>query len=75
MVALRPYVVLFFAVYLVAAVSRMGWKKAAVFTLLSYAVAFIAEFSSTRTGFPFGLYHYIDVLGLPLLYLSVLPRL
>lgn len=60
MVALRPYVFVFFAVYLVAAVSRMGWKKTAVFTLIAYIVAFTAELSSTRTGFPFGLYHYID---------------
>ncbi|MFN8627298.1 MAG: carotenoid biosynthesis protein [Candidatus Binatia bacterium] len=60
MVALRPYVFVFFAVYLFAAVTRMGWKKTAVFTLISYAVAFAAECSSTRTGFPFGLYRYVD---------------
>jgi len=60
MVLLRPYVFVFFAVYLLAAVTKMGWKKTAAFTALAYAVAFAAEFSSTRTGFPFGLYHYID---------------
>jgi putative membrane protein len=31
-----------------------------LFTVLAYTVAFAAEFSSTRNGFPFGLYHYID---------------
>lgn len=60
MMMLRPYVFVFFAVYLVAAVTKMGWKKTAAFTLLAYAIAFAAEFSSTRTGFPFGVYHYID---------------
>jgi uncharacterized membrane protein len=61
MVLLRPYVFVFFAAYLLAAVTKMGWKKTLVFTVLAYAVAFAAEFSSTRTGFPFGMYHYIDV--------------
>jgi uncharacterized membrane protein len=60
MFLLRPYVFVFFAVYLVAAVSKMGWKKTLVFTLIAYSVAFLAEFSSTRTGVPFGLYHYVD---------------
>ncbi len=61
MVVLRPYVFVFFAIYLFAAVTRLGWKRTAVFTVIAYAVAFAAEFSSTRTGVPFGLYHYIDV--------------
>lgn len=60
MVIYRPYVFVFFAVYLIAAVSKMGWKKTAAFTLTAYLVAFACEFSSTRNGFPFGLYHYID---------------
>jgi uncharacterized membrane protein len=60
MLVLRPYVFAFFAVYLVAAVSKMGWKKTLVFTLMAYLVAFVAEFSSTQTGFPFGLYHYVN---------------
>jgi len=60
MVVLRPYVFAFFAVYLLAAVSKMGWKKTAVFTFIAYSVALAAELSSTRTGFPFGLYHYLD---------------
>jgi putative membrane protein len=56
----RPYVFVFFTVYLVAAGTRMGWRRTALFTLIAYTVAFAAEFSSTRNGFPFGLYHYID---------------
>lgn len=56
----RPYVFVFFAIYLVAAVTRLGWRRTALFTVLAYTVAFAAELSSTRNGFPFGLYHYID---------------
>jgi putative membrane protein len=61
MVVLRPYVFVFFGVYLFAAVTRMGWRRTAVFSIVAYGVAFAAEFSSTRNGIPFGLYHYIDV--------------
>src|SRR5262245_54089928 len=57
---LRPYVFVFLVAYLFAAVSRMGWARTAVFTAIAWAVAYAAEFSSTRNGFPFGLYHYID---------------
>jgi uncharacterized membrane protein len=56
----RPYVFVFFAIYLVAAVTRLGWRRTALFTLIAYAVAFVAELSSTRNGFPFGLYQYVD---------------
>jgi hypothetical protein len=42
MILLRPYVFVFFAVYLVAAVTRMGWRRTAVFSLIAYVVAFAA---------------------------------
>jgi putative membrane protein len=60
MLIYRPYVFIFFAIYVIAAVTRLGWRRTALFTLIAYAVAFAAELSSTRSGFPFGLYHYID---------------
>jgi putative membrane protein len=60
MVVHRPYVFVFFAIYLFTAVTRLGWRRTAWFTVIAYAVAFAAEFSSTRNGFPFGLYHYVD---------------
>jgi putative membrane protein len=61
-VALRPYVFVFFACYLFLAITHMGWKRAALFTVLAYLVAFTCEWSSAvaATGFPFGLYYYID---------------
>lgn len=73
MVVLRPYVFVFFAVYLLAAVTRMGWRRTAWFSVIAYSVAFAAEFSSTRIGVPFGLYHYIDVTRDRELWISNVP--
>ncbi len=57
---LRPYVFVFLAVYLFAAVTKLGWRRTAVFTAVAWLVAYAAEFSSTRNGFPFGRYVYLD---------------
>jgi len=73
MIVLRPYVFVFFAVYLFAAVTRMGWRRTALFSIIAYSVAFAAEFSSTRIGIPFGLYHYIDVTRGRELWISNVP--
>ncbi|MCC6764177.1 MAG: carotenoid biosynthesis protein [Deltaproteobacteria bacterium] len=73
MVVLRPYVFVFFTLYLVVAVKRLGWRRTAIFSLIAYVVAFAAEFSSTRNGFPFGLYHYIDVTRDRELWISNVP--
>src|SRR4029077_29141 len=59
-VLLRPYVFVFLAVYLLAAVTKMGWAKTGAFTLVAWAIAYAAELSSTRNGFPFGFYVYLD---------------
>ncbi len=61
-VAYRPYVFIFFACYLFLAITHIGWKRTALFTALAYVVAFLCEWSSAvaATGFPFGLYYYID---------------
>lgn len=61
-IALRPYVFVFFACYLFLAITHIGWKRTALFTMLAYAVAFVCEWSSAvaATGFPFGLYYYIQ---------------
>jgi uncharacterized membrane protein len=58
-VLFRPYVFLFLGIYLYAAAKKIGPKKAVLFTLIAWAVAYVSEFSSVRTGFPFGLYYYI----------------
>jgi uncharacterized membrane protein len=61
-VAYRPYVFIFFACYLFLAITHIGWRRTALFTVVAYGVAFLCEWSSAvaRTGFPFGLYYYID---------------
>lgn len=59
-VVMRPYVFTFFAFYLLAAVTHMGWRKTCYFTVAGYLIAFISEFSSINTGIPYGWYYYID---------------
>jgi putative membrane protein len=61
-VAYRPYVFIFFACYLFLAITHIGWRRTALFTAVAYVVAFLCEWSSAvaGTGFPFGLYYYID---------------
>jgi uncharacterized membrane protein len=57
-VALRPYVFAFLALFLVAGARDLGWRRTLGFAGCVWPVAWLAEFSSTRTGFPFGLYRY-----------------
>ncbi|OQW31322.1 MAG: hypothetical protein A4E19_20340 [Nitrospira sp. SG-bin1] len=55
---LRPYVFIFLAAFLFSAVELIGWPRTWRFWLISWATAFVCEFSSTRTGIPFGWYFY-----------------
>jgi putative membrane protein len=59
-VLLRPYVFAFLAAFLVIALAEIGPFRTAVWLVAGYGLAFAAEWSSTRNGFPFGLYHYLD---------------
>jgi len=69
----RPYVFLFLAVSLFVAHRLLGWKRTAWFFGVTWITAFACEFSSTRTGVPFGWYHYTgSTLGQEL-YLSNIP--
>ena len=70
---LRPYVFGFLAVYLAAAAAAWGWRRAVTFTAWAGGVAFAAEWSSTRVGAPFGLYHYTGATAGRELYLSNVP--
>lgn len=54
----RPYVFAFLAAFLFAAIKLIGWPRTWRFWLISWATAFVCEFSSTRNGIPFGWYHY-----------------
>jgi uncharacterized membrane protein len=59
-VLLRPYVFVFLAFYLTIAILNMGLARSLIFTVLAYSIAFLSEYSSTRNGFPYGFYSYID---------------
>ncbi len=72
-VAMRPYVFAFFAVYLLAAVPHLGWKKTACFTVVGYLIAFVSEFSSINSGFPYGWYYYIDTTRAKELWIAGVP--
>ena len=57
-VLFRPYVFMFLAAFLFASIQLLGWPRVWRFWLISWATAFVCEFSSTRNGIPFGWYHY-----------------
>lgn len=61
-IAFRPYVFVFLAFYLAIAITHMGWKRTAVYTVLAYALAWLSEWSSAVAdiGIPFGIYKYIN---------------
>src|SRR5215831_7817681 len=60
-ILLRPYVFAFLAVFIAAGVADLGWRRTLGFTACVWPVALVAELSSTRTGFPFGLYQYTEL--------------
>lgn len=70
---LRPYVFVFLAAFLFAAVRLIGWPRTWRFWLISWATAFICEYSSTRTGIPFGWYFYNGSTVGQELYVSNIP--
>jgi len=70
---MRPYVFAFLAVYLVAAVTHLGWKKTLTFTVAGYLIAFISEYSSINTGIPYGWYYYIDTTKTQELWIAGVP--
>lgn len=72
-ITLRPYVFIFLAVFLFSAIQLIGWQRTWRFWLISWATAFICEFSSTRNGIPFGWYFYNGSTVGQELYLSNVP--
>lgn len=72
-VVLRPYVVVFLSTYLVLAARDLGSRRALSFLFWGSAVAFTAEFASTRIGIPFGPYQYTGLTAGRELYLSNVP--
>lgn len=72
-IVLRPYVFAFLGVFVVAAGRDLGATRMLAFLGWGWAVAFAAEYASTRVGIPFGLYHYTGVTRDVELYLSNVP--
>ena len=70
---LRPYVVGFLAFFLVAGARDLGRARALGFLLWGFLVALGAELWSTRTGLPFGFYHYTGETSGAELFLSNVP--
>jgi uncharacterized membrane protein len=57
-ILLRPYVFGFLAAFLLAGLADLGWRRTLLFAAWVWPLAWLAEFSSTRIGVPFGLYYY-----------------
>ncbi|MDF0645397.1 MAG: carotenoid biosynthesis protein [Nitrospira sp.] len=72
-VFLRPYVFIFLAGFLVSATPLIGWSRTWRLWLISWLTAFLCEFSSTRTGLPFGWYVYTGSTVGRELYISNIP--
>src|SRR5262245_45462436 len=72
-ILLRPYVFGFLLAFLVAAVADLGARRTLLFGAAVWPVAWLAEFSSTRAGIPFGLYHYTEDTRGQELYLANVP--
>jgi putative membrane protein len=60
-VVMRPYVFVFFVVFLLICIPHIGWRKTFTFSGAAYLIAFISEKLSISTGFPYGWYYYIDI--------------
>ena len=72
-IAFRPYVFLFLAAFLYTAIRLIGWSRTWRFWTVSWLTAFVCEYSSTRTGIPFGWYFYNGSTMGQELYISDVP--
>jgi len=70
---LRPYVFVFLAAAVFCAHRLIGWRRTGLFLGITWYTAFVCEWSSTRTGIPFGWYHYTGLTEGKELYLSNVP--
>ena len=70
---LRPYVFGFLILFLVAGAADMGIRRTLLFAGWVWPLAWAAEAFSTRTGIPFGLYHYTGTTRGQELYVADVP--
>ena len=72
-IVLRPYVFVFLFSFWVIATLHLGVTRTLLLTVLGFSIAFVAEYSSTRNGFPFGYYTYIETTRDQELWISNVP--
>jgi putative membrane protein len=70
---LRPYVFGFLAAFLLAGARDLGLRRTLLFAAWVGPLAWLAEFSSTRIGIPFGLYHYTGTTRAQELFVADVP--
>lgn len=58
-VVLRPYVFVFLLVYLFGCSLHLGLKRAVLFCVVGYLIAWLSEVSSINNGIPYGYYYYV----------------
>jgi len=61
MVLFRPYVFLPFIFFVLFGRREIGGVRIGLWILVGYGIAFVSEFSSVRTGFPYGWYYYVKL--------------
>lgn len=59
-VVLRPYVFIFLLAYLLGCSLHIGMKRALIFCIAGYLIAWGSEYSSIHIGVPYGYYYYIE---------------
>ena len=72
-ITLRPYFVAFLLAYFLACTLHLGLKRALLFAVAGYVIAWASEYSSIHNGIPYGHYYYtcqtkgreLWVLGVP----------
>ena len=70
---LRPYVAAFLAVFVIFGGRDVGILRTFGYLIWGTLVAFTAEYASTRTGIPFGLYHYTGTTAAQELFIAGIP--
>jgi putative membrane protein len=69
----RPYVYAFFVCFAFFAIRHLRVRGTIAWTVMAWIVAFLSEYSSTRNGFPFGIYRYFDETRTRELWISNVP--
>ena len=52
-IALRPYVFVFLLIYMLGCSLHLGLKRALLFIIAGYVIAWLSEYSSIHSGIPY----------------------